>query len=90
MTLLFGNLTQQYVNFNVILNKAKSGDPEAIKAIPAAAAAFRSTAAKDAAGLVYIGASLAPFIHGQSSTIYARCRNARLHVHLYVCLGPHR
>ena len=90
MSLLLGNLTQQFVDITVIFIKAKSGDPEAIKAVPAAAAAFRKTAAKDASYLVYIGASLAPLVHGQSLTSYApRCRNTRLHVHLYVCLGPY-
>jgi len=90
MTLLFGNLTQQLVDFTIILNKAKSGDPTAIAAIPATTAAFRKVVAEGATDLVYIGASLAPFVHGQSSTIYVpRYRNARLHIHLYVWLGPH-
>ena len=63
MTLLFGNLTQQFVSFAIILNKARSGDPDATAAIPAAAANFRRIAAKDATGLVYIGTSLAPFVN---------------------------
>jgi ATP-binding cassette subfamily B (MDR/TAP) protein 1 len=52
MSLLFGNLTQQFVNFGTALQNASMGKPEDI---PAAAASFRHVAAKDASYLVFIG-----------------------------------
>ncbi|KAF8627411.1 hypothetical protein AX17_006226 [Amanita inopinata Kibby_2008] len=55
MTLLFGNLTQDFVNFGMILNDARNGVPGAAEKIPAAAASFRHAAAKNASYLVYIG-----------------------------------
>ena len=55
MTLLFGNLTQDFVNFGVALNKAKNGDPGAADQVPVAAAAFRHSAALNASYLSYIG-----------------------------------
>jgi ATP-binding cassette subfamily B (MDR/TAP) protein 1 len=55
MTLLFGNLTQDFVNFGTVLNKAKNGVPGAEEQIPAAAAAFRHSAALNASYLAYIG-----------------------------------
>jgi ATP-binding cassette subfamily B (MDR/TAP) protein 1 len=60
MSLLFGNLTQQFVNFTIVLEKAKAGDPQAIAGVPAAAASFRKVAAQDASYLVYIGAVWSP------------------------------
>ena len=56
MSLLFGNLTQQFVNFSTILANAESGLPGYSEQIPAAAAEFRRSAAKSASELVYIGA----------------------------------
>ncbi|KAF9441291.1 hypothetical protein P691DRAFT_587071, partial [Macrolepiota fuliginosa MF-IS2] len=50
MTLLFANLTQDFVSFTAVLR-----DPSRKDQIPAAAAAFRSSAARDASYLVYIG-----------------------------------
>jgi ATP-binding cassette subfamily B (MDR/TAP) protein 1 len=55
MSLLFGNLVQQFVNFSIILAEVNAGDATASDQIPAAAAAFRSAAAKSASELVYIG-----------------------------------
>jgi ATP-binding cassette subfamily B (MDR/TAP) protein 1 len=55
MTLLFGDLVQQFVNFTLILSNANAGVPGASEQIPAAAADFRSSAAKLATELVYIG-----------------------------------
>lgn len=57
MSLLFGNLTQQFVNFSIILAGAKAGKPGFSEQIPAAAAHFRQSAGQSAAGLVYIGES---------------------------------
>lgn len=55
MSLLFGNLTQDFVNFGETLEMANAGNATAAAALPAAAAHFRSTASNDASYLVYIG-----------------------------------
>lgn len=55
MSLLFGNLVQQFVSFSIILANANAGVPGASEQIPAAAADFRSSAAKLASELVYLG-----------------------------------
>jgi ATP-binding cassette subfamily B (MDR/TAP) protein 1 len=55
MALMFGNLTQGFVSFSMVLLRAKNGDATAEGDIPAAAAAFRHDAAKDATYLVFIG-----------------------------------
>ena len=55
MSLLFGNLVQQFVNFSTILAEANAGVPGASERIPTAAVEFRSAAATLASELVYIG-----------------------------------
>jgi ATP-binding cassette subfamily B (MDR/TAP) protein 1 len=55
MSLLFGNLTEQFVNFASILAMANAGTPGYSEKIPAAAAEFRRSAGKSASELVYIG-----------------------------------
>ena len=55
MTLIFGNLVESFVGFGMALEEAKAGNAVAQKQLPAAAAAFRHTAAGDAATLAYIG-----------------------------------
>ncbi len=55
MTLLFGNLTQDFVQFGTVLNEIAQGVPGARDQLPAAAAAFRHGAALNAAYLAYIG-----------------------------------
>ncbi|KAF9019020.1 P-loop containing nucleoside triphosphate hydrolase protein [Hymenopellis radicata] len=55
MTLLFGNLTNQFVLFQVVINQVNQGNQAAIDALPATAAAFRHEASKDALYLVLIG-----------------------------------
>lgn len=55
MTLLFGNLTQQFVQFGQTLLRAQEGDAAAQEQLPVAAAAFRHAAAKDAGYLAVIG-----------------------------------
>ena len=55
MSLLFGNLVQQFVNFSTILANAEAGVPGASEQIPTAGADFRRAAAKSASELVYIG-----------------------------------
>jgi ATP-binding cassette, subfamily B (MDR/TAP), member 1 len=61
MSLLFGNLVQQFVNFSTILAEADAGDAGASDQIPVAAAEFRSAAAQSASELVYIGV-LHPYV----------------------------
>lgn len=55
MSLLFGNLTKEFVSFTTTSMMAKAGDPEAIANLPAQADKFRHTAALDASYLTYIG-----------------------------------
>lgn len=55
MSLLFGNLTKDFVNFTMLTFASDAGDAAATAAIPEAAAAFRRVAALDASYLVYIG-----------------------------------
>jgi ATP-binding cassette subfamily B (MDR/TAP) protein 1 len=55
MTLIFGNFVQSFLGFGASLAKAEAGDATSQAQIPAAAAAFRHSTAKDAAALVYIG-----------------------------------
>ncbi|TCD61612.1 GTPase-activating protein [Steccherinum ochraceum] len=58
MSLLFGNLTQDFVDFETILSIANTGNTTAQASVPAAAAHFRHTAALDASYLVYIGVGM--------------------------------
>jgi ATP-binding cassette, subfamily B (MDR/TAP), member 1 len=58
MSLLFGRLTQNFVEFGQTINAANTpGDQQAMSQamVPAAAAAFRHAAALNASYLVYIG-----------------------------------
>ncbi|KIM85661.1 hypothetical protein PILCRDRAFT_776681 [Piloderma croceum F 1598] len=55
MTLIFGKLTQDFVNFAAVLKEARAGNPQAQAGLSAAAAHFRHTASLDASYLVYIG-----------------------------------
>lgn len=55
MSLLFGNLTGQFVAFTMTTMAAEAGDEAAKAALPGAAASFRHVAAQDASYLVYIG-----------------------------------
>jgi ATP-binding cassette subfamily B (MDR/TAP) protein 1 len=55
MSLLFGNLTRDFVNFATVVALAQGGDQEAAAQIPAVAASFRRVASLDASYLTYIG-----------------------------------
>jgi len=55
MTLLFGRLTQDFITFTQVVRLADLGDAASEAAVPAAAHAFRDSAAKNASYLVYIG-----------------------------------
>ena len=55
MSLIFGRLAQDFVNFQIIRAQVEKGLPEGLAALPDAAAHFRRAAALDASYLVYIG-----------------------------------
>jgi ATP-binding cassette subfamily B (MDR/TAP) protein 1 len=59
MSLIFGNLTQDFVNFGSIIHLHSIGQATAAQ-VAQAAAQLRSTAAKDASYLVCIGKLLVP------------------------------
>jgi len=59
MSLIFGRLTQDFVNFEITRAGAENGDTASIAALPGAAGHFRRAAALDASYLVYIGISYA-------------------------------
>ena len=56
MSLLFGNLTQDFVNFTNAIQKISPNDPESSIKVNEAASHFRHVAANDASYLTYIGA----------------------------------
>ncbi|TFY65766.1 hypothetical protein EVG20_g5320 [Dentipellis fragilis] len=58
MSLMFGNLTQDFISFGIAVANADSGDPDAIASLNDAAAHFRRTASLDASYLTYIGVGL--------------------------------
>lgn len=55
MTLLFGRLTEDFVNFTQALSQARQNMPDAADNLSQAASNFRHAAAKNACYLVYIG-----------------------------------
>ena len=55
MSLLFGNLTQDFVTFVTAVARAQSGDADAALLVPEAARVFKRTAARDAGYLALIG-----------------------------------
>ena len=56
MSLLFGNLTQDFVNFTNAIQNITPGDPESSTKVDEAARNFRHVAANNASYLTYIGA----------------------------------
>lgn len=62
MSLLFGKLTQDFVNFQITIGSLESSDPnvaaQAAQSLPAVAAGFKASAAMDASYLVYIGVGI--------------------------------
>ncbi|THH18900.1 hypothetical protein EW146_g2189 [Bondarzewia mesenterica] len=58
MSLMFSNLTQDFIEFGIAVENAKTGIPGAQEQIPIAAANFRRSAAKDSSYLVYIGVGM--------------------------------
>lgn len=57
MSILFGNLTQDFVNFATVVSQSNNGNATATALVPEAARIFKQTAAKDASYLAYMGVS---------------------------------
>lgn len=55
MSLLFGNLTQDFINFTNSIQAITPGDPDSSTKVDEAAKHFRHVAANDASYLVFIG-----------------------------------
>lgn len=87
MSLLFGNLTQDFVNFTQIIYKADNNVPGAEDQIPAAAAAFRHAAGRSAIYLVCIGPCFDHQISMLEFNSVIRYWNVLLHVLVHVCVG---
>ncbi|KAI9507265.1 P-loop containing nucleoside triphosphate hydrolase protein [Russula earlei] len=58
MSLLFGNLTQDFINFAVAIRGINPDDPASTARVEEAAKGFRHVAAKDASYLTYIGVGM--------------------------------
>ena len=56
MTLIFGNLTQDFLNFSNAIQNVNPNDPQTTATVEEAARDFRHVAAQDASYLTYIGA----------------------------------
>jgi ATP-binding cassette subfamily B (MDR/TAP) protein 1 len=56
MSLLFGDLTQDFVNFSTAIQNLDPNDPQSSAKVDEAAKRFRHVAAQDASYLVCIGA----------------------------------
>jgi hypothetical protein len=84
MTLLFGTLTQDFVNFAAVLKEARAGNPDAQAGLAAAGAHFRHSASLNASYLVYIGEIYASLFPIEIFNIYISflqvlaCLSARL------------
>ena len=89
MSLLFGNLVQDFVNFTVAIQNINPNDPQSSVNARDAAQKFRNVAAKDASYLTYIGARDPTSIRCLSFILPSRRRPIYLHLHLHVYLGSH-
>lgn len=89
MSIIFGNLTQDFVSFGTaeLAYYQDVNNATALEQLNVAGAEFRKSAAADASYLVYIGTSppLPPSIHSYSS----RPRHISLHIYLHGHLGLH-
>ena len=95
MSLMFGNLTQDFVNFSTVIQNVNPNDPQSSAQVEEAAARFRHVAALDASYLVYIGAWIISMMLFGSRVIKTPppvCRRGYVYLHLYlhVYLGLHR
>ena len=88
MSLLFGNLTQDFVSFANASNNINSNDPDSTAKLDQAAANFRHIAAKDASYLTYIGPSLtSPLFPGSKPSIVIVQAWARSFAHTHICVS---
>jgi hypothetical protein len=90
MSLLFGKLTQDFVNFQIILGQASAGSATAAQEIPIAAEHFRRTSAKDVSYLTLIGLPSHIDFLVLHLDLNRRRWNLGLHVYVYVDMGIHR
>ena len=90
MSLLFGNLTQEFVNFTQIIHQANNNVPGAADQISPAAAHFRHTAGMLAIYLVCMGACLDHQSFALEFNSVLRRRTLLLHVLVYVCVGVYK
>ena len=58
MSLMFGNLTQDFINFSTAIRNINPSNPQSSVQVEEAARHFRHVAALDASYLVYLGASI--------------------------------
>jgi hypothetical protein len=89
MSLIFGKLTQDFVNFEIVRAQAEQGNADGIAALPAAAAQFRKTSALDATYLVYIGISPSSINLRSSLNSLPRRRHVRCELRLHDHLVSH-
>lgn len=86
MTILFGNLVNQFVNFQIIINEIEGNNATAAAMaeaeLPAVASAFRHQAGLLATYLVVIGTSTCNATC--AALIAIRRRHVPLHLHIYV------
>jgi hypothetical protein len=88
MSLIFGNLTQDFVSFGNAINNLDPNNPETVSTLDHAASEFRRISAKDASYLTYIGASSITLLRLQIINLCVYRRGLiRLHIHLHVYLG---
>ena len=66
MTLVFGNLVQSFIDFEIVALQANYGSALARAQIPIAAAHFRQVAAKNTLYLVYMGEPLVDLVSSLS------------------------
>ena len=88
MSLLFGRLTQNFVNFAMSLGSANDPQTQA-EQLHIIAVAFKHAAALNASYLSYIGQSACCKL-SLISPAPDRCWHVCLHIRLYVDLGVYR
>lgn len=69
MSLLFGRLTENFVEFGTVIQQSNLGNATAQAELPGAAASFRRASALNASYLTYIGTWLFRFCHGSVSSL---------------------
>jgi hypothetical protein len=90
MSLLFGNLTQDFVEFAQLIYQSDNNVPGAAEQLSAAAAHFRHEAGMLAIYLVAMGACLDHQSHTHEFNSVLRRGNLPLHVRVHVCVGVYQ